>query len=190
MPFEFFRKKPELPSAPKLVVDIDIRFLRLENRSALRALDELEKSVTFPVEVDYSKTLDQLISEGNYGKVAHWVHNGTFPARNKGKHWIPVKLVRLTENARNNIEVLMGLGLMPIDAHTIISLGNQYPDLQKDNIIAAYGQTYGMDKDIVILTANSDRDNPRVVGHVPSWGGWAGEKCVFAVKPTWQSVVR
>jgi len=162
--------------------------MKLENKEALKALDNLEHSESFIITVDYGLSLEELMVQGRYDEIKPIINSHNFPPLGKGIQRFAAKLIRFSGwmNYRLTMEAFAALGLYATDAYQLIALGNQYPDLQKQYVIAEFGQTLGFDGDLPILLSDAAEYHPATKRYVGNWvkegefPGWC-----FAVIPSW-----
>jgi hypothetical protein len=114
---------------------------------------------TFPVTIDYSKSLDEMIHARNYDAINPLVTSAHFPVRGKGILAATVTLVRFEESltAEEIIRRLDTMNLKPAPIEYLATLAAQHPDLQLFNNphIYAFGSQWTDDKGDVRVPAIS-----------------------------------
>lgn len=99
-----------------------------------------------PVRVDYSRITEELFRAGRYDNRERepYINQRNFPPRKTGKHLVQVQLLPLDKkvDGLEAQEEIRERGYAPIDTHTVLSIGEQFPELQKSRKIIALGQTW------------------------------------------------
>ena len=124
--------------------------------------DELAKQIvdllrggSYPIEVDYSLTLEQMIAEGEYDWVNSDITSTRFPIVGTGKVGLEGQLEHYGRNMSSDA-VLADLdqkGLRPATIAEILAFGAKYPELQRQFPIVALGSVASVsgDRDVAYL---------------------------------------
>lgn len=111
-------------------------------RKALKAILGLQ--IPYPnysTLVNYEVDIPRLVERGNYHSINHDITNQHFPVIKWGIEHIEIFLIDL-DRRMSNSEVnlfLNSFDLRDADIRELLSLGAQYPDLQRQSDIAARG---------------------------------------------------
>lgn len=102
---------------------------------------------TFPsysVTVDYDQTVEQLVRSRPYYSANGDITSYNFPLWEKGQSQLDIFLLNFNHriSSENAIKAMDVQGLRPATIKELLSLGAQYPDLQKENWIVALGSTW------------------------------------------------
>jgi hypothetical protein len=95
----------------------------------------------FPLRVDYGRTIERLVEEGNYDWSHIDISSELFSTERKGSAEITIELLHF-ETRKNTDEVLMAItsnGLRPADIVEILTFGATYPEEQRQYPIVARG---------------------------------------------------
>ncbi len=143
-------------------------------------------TMTFPVTIDYSMSLAEMIRAGHYDSVNGNINEKNFPIKGRGKVTENLILFHL-ERSANTYEVLYELDshdLKPASVEHILAFGATYSGKQKKFPIIALGSTWVPRDGCVhslslgVGTSFSGRNTERalhLVGHVLPWD----ERCRF-----------
>jgi hypothetical protein len=96
---------------------------------------------TFPVVVDYGRSLDAMITEGRYAFVSGDVNGVNFPFTGSGKVEVSVTLVHLNRMICSDVALsdIASRGFRPATILELLALGATYPELQQQYPIVALG---------------------------------------------------
>ena len=98
---------------------------------------------TYTVTVDYSKSVTELVKEGKYDWANDDITADHFPSKEKGTKRIKIALFKFDHDiSGEDVIRKMGKGFRPASLKEILSLGAQYPDLQRKDWIVALGSTW------------------------------------------------
>src|SRR5258706_720221 len=98
----------------------------------------------YPVNVDYSASLEQLVKAGKYDWFNDDITGRNFPSSEKGTAQVLVYLVNFNRdiNSEDVVKELDRQGLRPATLKELLALGASYPDLQRKDLIVALGSTW------------------------------------------------
>ena len=98
---------------------------------------------TYTVTADYSKTIDEMLKNGKYDWANDDITADHFPSKEKGTKRIKIALFKFDHDiSGEDVIRKMGKGFRPASLKEILSLGAQYPDLQRKDWIVALGSTW------------------------------------------------
>lgn len=99
---------------------------------------------SYPVNVDYSASVEQLIKVGKYDWFNDDIKGGNFPSSEKGTAQVLVYLVNFDRDisSEDAVKELDRQGLRPATLKELLALGATYPDLQRKDLIVALGSTW------------------------------------------------
>lgn len=99
---------------------------------------------SYPVNVDYSASVEQLIKVGKYDWFNAEIKAGNFPSSEKGTAQVLVYLVPFTRelSSEDAVRELDHQGLRPATLKELLALGATYPDLQRKALIVALGSNW------------------------------------------------
>jgi hypothetical protein len=106
------------------------------------AMAEKQLSSSFPITVDYAKSLAEMIAAGKYPYWNECITAENFPIMGEGSVNTEIVLVHFY---RDNIEAddavkeLEQMGLRPATLPELLAFGAQYPDAQRESPIIALG---------------------------------------------------
>jgi len=133
--------------------DLDRGIIRayLDDKSALHAgIASLLAKVpqadveVYPVTVDYSKTIEEMVAAGNYGYANPDITTEHFPPKGSGIVEVQIHLKHFNR-VMSSDAVLKGLdkmGLRPATPMEILAFGAKYPDIQRQFPIVEMGQNW------------------------------------------------
>src|SRR5258706_591723 len=101
----------------------------------------------YPVNVDYSASLEQLVKAGKYDWFNDDITGRNFPSSEKGTAQVLVYLVNFNRdiNSEDVVKELDRQGLRPATLKELLALGASYPDLQrKDLIVSSVGNWFSL----------------------------------------------
>ena len=100
---------------------------------------------TYPVTVDYSETLEQMIAAGRYHTRNNDIAAEHFPpVQGTGKVEVELHLIHLGHDASTDtvLAELDRRGLRPATLPELLALGVKYPNLQKEYPVVALGSVW------------------------------------------------
>jgi hypothetical protein len=99
---------------------------------------------TYKVVVDYSKTLSEMIRDGNYKMVSDLITDENFPIQGTGKQECELFLIPNDRIGRIDYVgyYLERLGLKPAKIEHLLAIGAAYPELQFKDPIFALGSIF------------------------------------------------
>ena len=138
---------------------------------------------TYPITVDYSKTLVEMIEAGNYDWINSGITDEHFPIKRRKKS-INIELINYNTGMRSN-EVLEDLGkrgLRPATLPELLAFGTAYPDRQRDVPIVALGSVWWCESNWS-YSAGLGHDNRGRVLDLESWNAkWRSSVRFAAVR--------
>ncbi len=99
----------------------------------------------FPVSVDYSTTLEQMIAEGKYDWSNSDINSKNFPTASQvGQVTVNVELVHFNRNigSEEALQELDKVGYRPANLSELLAFGAKYPDRQREFPIVALGSVW------------------------------------------------
>lgn len=133
---------------------------------------------SYPVNVDYSASVEQLIKNGKYDWFNDDITGRNFPSSEKGTAQVVVYLVNFDHDisSEDAVKELDRQGLRPATLKELLALGSTYPDLQRKDLIVALGSTWrGSDGRVSVpcLGGVGSRRGLRLTWWGGVWGsGW------------------
>lgn len=96
------------------------------------------------VDMNYSKSLNEMIEPGNYGWINSDIAEEHFPVKHRENGKLEIHLVRFNKElssweARRLLDMLH---LRPAELPELLALGAQHPELLKDHFIVGLGSTF------------------------------------------------
>jgi hypothetical protein len=127
---------------------------------------------SYPVNVDYSASVEQLIKAGKYDWFNDDITGRNFPSSEKGTAQVIVYLVNFDRDisSENAVKELDRQGLRPATLKELLALGATYPDLQRKDLIVALGSTW-RPSDGDVSVPDLDGDGSLRSLHLGWWGG-------------------
>lgn len=138
----------------------------------------VEPQLPFPsysVTVNYDQTVEQLVKAGKYTWSDSDVTSGHFPFNKKGEEQVEIFIVSIDRRMSDPevTQFINSWGLQDVNVKEELSLGAQYPDLQREGPIVGRGSTWRVsDGDLVVPYLFSDGGYRRL-GLVRLGGGWS-----------------
>jgi hypothetical protein len=119
----------------------------------------------FPITVDYSRTLEEMIKAGKYDYVNSSINSTNFPIdqSKSGTETLEAVIVHLDKYVKDTETVLKLMdkkGLRPATLPELLALGEQYPELQREPLLFALGS----------------RSRLGVGWYIPCLDGWGGKR--------------
>ena len=135
---------------------------------------------TFPIKIDYSKSLDEMISVGHYkGHIPEMIKG--YPLSGEGVHEKKLILVRIDgEMYIDSVRIVfMQRGLRAAYLEELLALGEQHPDLQRRFPIMALGSVWDCPHTGASMVPSLYRHGPegneeRTLNEVTDAGGFRG----------------
>lgn len=137
----------------------------------------------FPVIVNCSKSLDEMIKAGNYDWVNWDISEKHFPVQGQGQTELNIELIHYGKHMESDdvVRDLEGYGLRPATLSELLAFGAAYPNKQREFPIVALGSVWrswsgsGLRCVLCLRGGGSGRELGLYV-----WGsGWRGG-CRFA----------
>jgi len=99
---------------------------------------------TYPINVDYSKSLAEMIKAGKYDYYEHEINGKHFPRKFKGKSRLKAKLVQYDHcmSSKRIVADLAKRGLRAATVHELVAFGERYPNEQRKGSIVALGSVW------------------------------------------------
>lgn len=135
---------------------------------------------TYPITVDYSKSLDEMIEAGNYDWVNTEITDKHFPIKRR-KKTIDIELVNYNTSMKSD-DILKDLnkrGLRPATLPELLAFGTTHPDRQRDVPIVALGSAWRFARDYPQVAGIGHDDRGRALD-LESWGAKWRVSCRFA----------
>jgi len=135
----------------------------------------------FWVVVDYSKSLTEMISAGNYDWVNSDISEKNFPVNGKGQIESNIELIHYGKSMSSEdvIQDMETKGLRPATLSELLAFGKSYPDKQREFPIVALGSVWRNLFGTRFVAFLSSFDSKRLL-HLCIWGGGWVESCRFA----------
>lgn len=99
----------------------------------------------YPITVDHSKTLDEMIEVGGYDFVSSLIRSDCFPIEASGQIQLDIELLDYSIPMRCDDDIIKNMerrGLRPATLPELLAFGAAYPEMQKRFIIVALGSTW------------------------------------------------
>lgn len=150
-------------------------------REALETFPE-SKYPFYPVTVDFSRSVKEMIADGEYDKVNRDITARHFHSEDKDKVKESIRLIRFEPGLRSTEEVTSEFdrrGLRPVVLKELLALGATYRDIQLSYGIVALGSVWydgladGVPKVACLLS--SDLHNYRELDLYEADGSWTSE---------------
>jgi len=115
-----------------------------ESDEIAQKMVEALRGGAYPVTVDYSKTIEEMVAAGGYNYANPDITTKNFPPKGKGIVEVQIQLVHFNRVMSSDavLEELDKMGLKPVMPMEISALGAKYPDLQRQFPIAGLGQVW------------------------------------------------
>lgn len=129
---------------------------------------------SFTVTINYDQTVKQLIKAGKYDRVNSDITNKNFPLNKKGEEQTEIFIVSISHQM-SDLEVtqfLDSLGLRDANIKEGLSLGAQYPNLQRNNPIVARGTSWRDPVGRLMVPCLRSYDSSRRLYLISLVGGW------------------
>jgi hypothetical protein len=104
----------------------------------------LAQRLVFKVEVDGTKTLEQMVADGQYGQVNKDITKKNFRIRDQAKRAATIELLSLGNDISSEkiIKELNKAGYRPATIDELLALADSQPDLQRQFSIIALGSVW------------------------------------------------
>lgn len=139
---------------------------------------------TFPITVDYSKTLAEMIAAGKYDYANLNITSKRFPAKDSGKKELVPAILHYAKpmSSEDVIREMDKRGLRPATIHELCVYGEKYPDEQRKYPIVALGSVWrvfgGLPCGVYLDSYGSER-----LLDLSVWGdGWHGDHRFLAFR--------
>jgi len=135
----------------------------------------------YPIIVDYSMTLAEMIEAGKYDNWTNFTIDPDFlPIKDTGRVELNIELVKYDEpmNSNDIIKDLDRRGLRPVTVSELLAFGTQHPDVQREFPIIALGSSWRRCGGFIFNTwfvqsLDADKkDNGRELSLEPWKGTW------------------
>ena len=106
--------------------------------------DQKESTQTFPVTVDYGRSIEEMVASGKYDWSNSDITSKHFPIGTKGQVGVNIELVHFNRPMESD-EVLRELdkqGLRPATLPELLAFGATYPEKQREFPIVALGSVW------------------------------------------------
>lgn len=116
-----------------------------ENLQAyLRNPNAFLQSGLYPVTVDYGKTIEEMVSAGNYDRRNGSINSKNFPIKGKGKTSVNLEPVHLNKvvSSENVLAYLDENGMRPAVVEELLAFGATYPEIQREFPIICLGSSW------------------------------------------------
>ncbi len=135
----------------------------------------------FIVEVDGTKTLDQLLDDGNYAWKNSNCNEKSFPISDPTKRTVTIELFHSgIESASMEIISLMKKDdFRPVMIEEFLSLTAQYPELQRKFPMASLGLSWKDLRDYLLAPVATIRGKDRIIDLVPPQYSYWTKKFMF-----------
>jgi hypothetical protein len=136
---------------------------------------------TYPVTIDYRKSLDEMVKAGRYGYTNPAITSEHFPIQGEGEVPTELVFVHFDRNIESDgaVAELNKMGLEPARLEHACAFGEKYPDVQKEFPIVFLGSVWA--------DASGNRHVPYLDGWsggrglgLSGWSGGWGRRCRFA----------
>jgi hypothetical protein len=150
-----------------------------ENSLAKEIVNLVRGPLPFPsysVTVDYSRSLEQLIENGNYYFSNKYINDRNFESTETGKTQVDIYLVKFDHHigSKTAIKEMKAMGLRPATLKELLSLGIEYPKFQLRYPITALGSTWYHSSDGTLCVPNLTSSVFRRELYLTIWaGGWS-----------------
>jgi len=142
--------------------------------------DMMDKS--YPITVDYSKSLTEMVKAGKYYCANSGINDFHFPTQLTGKHKLKAEFVQYDCNISSK-EVIADLdkrGFRPGTVHELAALGKKYPNEQAEGPIVALGSVWGRGSGIRWVACLYDGGSRRKLGL--NSGDWSADHRFLAFR--------
>jgi len=98
----------------------------------------------FPVTVDYTKSLSDMIEAGNYNRVNENITADNFPMEDKGEHEVKLEYYRFdaTVTGEEALKLMDEAGFRPATLPELLAFGAAHPEEQRKFPIVALGSSW------------------------------------------------
>jgi hypothetical protein len=149
--------------------------------AAIRRIAEPESMTEgeYRLVVNYSLSVEDAIALGRYDRNHNKITSANFPSRRKGTVEVIVLIKRFGRNMEPSdvIKKLHSEGLRPAELSELLAFGAEYPEVQRDITLSAYGSVWGpwwssTRYSPMLYGMEKDYETPGVPGralHLDSW---------------------
>jgi len=98
----------------------------------------------YPLTINYTRTLKEMIVSGNYGHINPDITADNFPVKGDGKVEVVAELMHLNRVVKSDeaIAEFKKRGLRPAKIEVLLALGEKYPDIQREFPIVALASVW------------------------------------------------
>jgi hypothetical protein len=98
---------------------------------------------SYPITIDHSLTLNQMIALGKYDWVNPDITADRFPIKGEGKKKKVVELVHFNRDisSENAVKELKKMGLRPATIEELLAFGAKYPEIQRKFLVISLGSS-------------------------------------------------
>lgn len=106
--------------------------------------EKVSTGESFPITVNYSRTLEQMIADGKYDWLNPDINAKNFPTEGKGTAEVDIELVHFNRAMESNkvLKELEKQGLRPATLPELLAFGAKYPEKQREFPIVALGSVW------------------------------------------------
>lgn len=127
-----------------LFADLLVANIDLMDRNTFRHALGLKPGNTYPLIIDYSRSVEDGIKAGNYDWVNNDIISKNFPSQEKGPSEVNIELIHFNKEMTTG-QVLAELektGYRPATLKELLALGEKHPDPQREFPIIAPGSVW------------------------------------------------
>jgi hypothetical protein len=153
--------------------------LRKALREALMPDDGKPADNTYPLSVDYGRSVENGVKAGCYDVVNSDITSRNFTTNRKGTAEVAVELVHFNRYVSTNeaLRELNRMGYRPAELHELLAFGEKYPEVQREFPVVALGSVW------------HGRDGCRYVPYL-DWFGSERYLDLFWIEFDWYEVCR
>lgn len=144
-----------------------------------------ETKTIFPIEVNYSKSLDEMISEANFDYLNSQITAEHFPIQGNDIQLVNLRLVKI-ENPSSTATVLnliKNLNLTPAKIEQLVAFATQYPDFQKTGYpIVALGTQWQRSENEIVVPVLRGGENDRNMHLLRTANRWNPSEIFAAIQ--------
>lgn len=171
--------KPAYQQVAKVIVDKAGNLSEAERKALKSLLDGFDDQPQLPfpsymVTVNYNKTVNQLVKDGKYDWSNSDISDSHFPLNKKGEEQVEIFIVSI-DHRMSDPEVtqfINSLGLQDVNVKEELSLGVQFPDLQRKDPIVGRGSTWRDSDGDVYVPCLYGSESCRGLNLFDLGGGW------------------
>lgn len=135
-------------------------------------------SGTYPVSVDYSLSVKQVVKLGKYDWVNSDINDKNYKTGKKGKAEVAVELIHFNRpiSSEDALKKIDQNGYRPAELHELLTLGEKHPNLQREFFIVALGSVWqdpNGNRSVPCLYRNASKRNLYLFWLGSDWAdGW------------------